>query len=137
MLQLAGLLWLIQRDFLEGTTVQELVHDALAEKPNSSGDKNIAALNKVRQSLLNMHAKHEAFGLKQPHLERTKLCDLPEASLDPGYVQQISQLRELVVRLTKPKKVGGANKALTGSQFADFFEKAAYTYDHTRVLTPR
>ena len=44
-----------------------------------------------------------AFGLKQPHLERTRLCQLTDAELDPGYVAQRTALRELVGRLAKPK----------------------------------
>ncbi|KAK9140099.1 hypothetical protein Scep_009780 [Stephania cephalantha] len=37
----AKLLWLIQRDFLQGKSVQEMVNDALRKVPNDNGDANI------------------------------------------------------------------------------------------------
>jgi hypothetical protein len=36
------MLWLIQRDFLEGKTVQQMVAEALARVPNPSQDPDIA-----------------------------------------------------------------------------------------------
>ena len=43
------------------------------------------------------------FGLRQPHLERTRLCELGDADLDPSYVSQRSELREMLFSLAKPK----------------------------------
>ncbi len=37
-----NMLWLIQRDFLEGKTVQQMVSEALARVPNPSRDPDIA-----------------------------------------------------------------------------------------------
>ena len=133
-LQLATLLWLIQRDFLEGKTVKQLVDQALAEVPNVSDDKHVDSVNKVRQSLLKMGQKNEAFGLKQPHLERTKLCELPDSAFDPTYLRQREQLRELVVAITKPKKMGSS--FLNGANFADFFEKAVTAINAGDIPSP-
>lgn len=36
-----NMLWLIQRDFLEGKTVQQMVSEALARVPNPSNDPDI------------------------------------------------------------------------------------------------
>ena len=47
--QAPNMLWLIQRDFLQGKTVQAMVTEALAEVPNPSGNPDIA---QVRQLLL-------------------------------------------------------------------------------------
>ena len=35
------MLWLIQRDFLQGKTVSAMVADALAQQPNPHGDRDI------------------------------------------------------------------------------------------------
>jgi hypothetical protein len=35
------MLWLIQRDFLQGKTVGAMVKDALAQQPNPHGDRDI------------------------------------------------------------------------------------------------
>ena len=65
--QLANLLWLIQRDFLEGKTVKQLVDNALKDVANPSLDKHITALNKVSVtrspftltlSLIERYARH-------------------------------------------------------------------------------
>lgn len=60
-------------------------------------------VNQIRASLALMARNSTAFGLRQPHLERTHLCELEDGQLDPGYVAQRSQLRELVFSLAKPK----------------------------------
>ncbi len=36
------------------------------------------------------------YSLRQPHLDRTRLCELPESELDPGYVEQMARLRGVV-----------------------------------------
>ena len=60
-------------------------------------------MNRIRASLSVVARNSTAFGLKQPHLERTRLCQLTDAELDPGYLQQRTALRELVGQLAKPK----------------------------------
>lgn len=46
-----SMLWVIQRDFLQGKSVQDLVNDALAPVPNPHNDKAIADTNTIRASL--------------------------------------------------------------------------------------
>lgn len=46
-----SMLWVIQRDFLQGKSVQQLVNDALAPVPNPNKDKAIADTNAIRSSL--------------------------------------------------------------------------------------
>jgi hypothetical protein len=50
------MLWLIQRDFLQGKSVQSLVDEALAPVENPHKDKDIAALNRIRESLTTIAA---------------------------------------------------------------------------------
>jgi hypothetical protein len=63
-------------------------------------------VNEVRASLKNMSANSTAFGLRQPHLQRTQLCTLQDDQLDPQYVAQRAQLKRLVKQLVTPKAVG-------------------------------
>jgi len=83
-----NMLWLIQRDFLQGKSVQKLVDEALAPVANPINDKDIAGLNRIRESLATIAANSTGFSLPQPHLDRTKLCELNDTDLDPKYVHQ-------------------------------------------------
>lgn len=112
-----NMLWLIQRDFLEGKTVQDMVSEALQPVANPYEDQDIAQVNKIRQSLRLVARNSTAFGLHQPHMERTKLCELADDQLDSQYIQQRSGLRELVQQLAKPKRVNG--KVMTGPALAE------------------
>ncbi|KAL4604690.1 uncharacterized protein LOC142614113 [Castanea sativa] len=117
----AKLLWLIQRDFLQGKSVQEMVDEALRHVPNNDGDKNIDMVNQIRDSLAVMGDNSTAFSLPQPHLQRTKLCDLKDGELEPMYVKKREQLKELVAGIIRPKIVQG--KHLNGKEFISFLEQ--------------
>ncbi|XWS31502.1 hypothetical protein CRYUN_Cryun23aG0081700 [Craigia yunnanensis] len=117
----AKLLWLIQRDFLQGKSVKEMVDEALRHVPNTDGDKNIDQVNQIRDSLAVMGDNSTAFSLPQPHLMRTKLCDLKDDDLDPMYVKKRELLKELVASVIHPKIVQG--KPLNGKEFVSFLEQ--------------
>lgn len=74
-------------------------------------------VNKIRQSLQLVARNSTAFGLHQPHMERTKLCELGDDQLDKKYLEQRAQLHELVQQLAKPKRVNG--KVMTGPGLAE------------------
>ncbi|EEE66682.1 hypothetical protein OsJ_23332 [Oryza sativa Japonica Group] len=61
----AKLLWLIQRDFLQGKSVQQMVDEALQRVPNNNGDKYIDEVNRIRDSLAFMGDNSTAFSLPQ------------------------------------------------------------------------
>ncbi|KAL0371243.1 UNVERIFIED_CONTAM: hypothetical protein Sangu_0442400 [Sesamum angustifolium] len=117
----AKLLWLIQRDFLQGKSVQEMVDEALRQVPNANGDKNIDQVNQIRESLAIMGDNSTAFSLPQPHLLRTKLCDLKDDELDSIYVKKREQLKTVVSSIIRPKIVQG--KSLNGKEFVSFLEQ--------------
>ncbi|KAJ1701216.1 hypothetical protein LUZ63_000995 [Rhynchospora breviuscula] len=117
----AKLLWLIQRDFLQGKSVQQMVNEALKRVPNNNGDKHIDQVNQIRDSLAVMGDNSTAFSLPQPHLQRTKLCELKDSELDQSYVAKRDQLKELVSSITRPKIVQG--KFLNGQEFVSFLEQ--------------
>ncbi|MED6192576.1 hypothetical protein PIB30_011652 [Stylosanthes scabra] len=117
----AKLLWLIQRDFLQGKSVQQMVEEALRRVPNINGDKNIDMVNQIRDSLAIMGDNSTAFSLPQPHLQRTKLCDMKDGDLEPLYVKRREQLKELVASIIRPKIVQG--KSLNGKEFVSFLEQ--------------
>lgn len=50
--------------------------------------------------------------LPQPHLDRTRLCELSDSELDPKYVSQRDALKQLVLQQAGKKVVGG--QELTG-----------------------
>lgn len=120
-LQPATMLWLIQRDFLQGKSVGEMVKSALAEQPNPESDKDISQVNRIRQSLSLIARNSTAFGLTQPHLNRTSLCALSDGALDPHYVRQRSELQDLVTALARPKAVRGA--VMTGAALAGLIQR--------------
>ncbi|KAL2323498.1 hypothetical protein Fmac_027877 [Flemingia macrophylla] len=117
----AKLLWLIQRDFLQGKSVQEMVNEALKQVPNTEGNKNIDVVNQIRESLSVMGDNSTAFSLPQPHIQRTKLCDMKDGELDQLYVKRRDQLKELVASIISPKIVQG--KTLNGKEFVSFLEQ--------------
>ncbi|CAL5219282.1 g1085 [Coccomyxa viridis] len=115
-----NMLWLIQRDFLEGKTVQQMVSEALSEVPNPTRNVDIAQVNRIRESLGRVVRNSTAAGLRQPHLERTRLCELSDAELDPVYVRQRDALRDTVRQLAHPKSVNG--QVMTGPVLAELIE---------------
>ncbi|XP_057517579.1 uncharacterized protein LOC130798560 [Amaranthus tricolor] len=117
----AKLLWLIQRDFLQGKSVQQMVTEALKRIPNLNDDKDIDQVNQIRDSLAVMGDNSTAFSLPQPHLQRTRLCDMNDTELDPGYVKKRDQLKEVVASIIRPKIVQG--KMLNGKEFVSFLEQ--------------
>lgn len=120
-LEAGNMLWLIQRDFLQGKTVDAMVADALAQQPNPHGDRDIEQVNRIRQSLSLIARNSTAFGLVQPHLERTKLCQLADEALEPKYVRQRAALQQLVTSLAHPKAVRG--ELMTGAGLAMLIER--------------
>eukprot|EP00850_Spirogloea_muscicola_P005528 SM000025S08423 [mRNA] locus=s25:657110:662613:- [translate_table: standard] len=129
--QPAKLLWLIQRDFLEGKTVQQMVDEALATVPNDSGDRDIEQVNQIRKSLAIMGGNSTAFGLRQPHLARTKLCELDDSELDGEYIRQRGELREKVTSLASPKLVQG--KTLSGKAFVALLEQTVEALNKGKI----
>ncbi|KAM3261096.1 hypothetical protein ACQJBY_052019 [Aegilops geniculata] len=117
----AKLLWLIQRDFLQGKSVQQMVNEALQRVPNDNGNKYIDEVNQIRDSLAVMGNNSTAFSLPQPHLQRTKLCDMDDKELEPLYVTRREQLKQVVGSIIKPKFVQG--KTLDGKEFVSFLQQ--------------
>jgi hypothetical protein len=62
-----------------------------------------------------------AFSLPQPHLQRTKLCDMDDRELDPLYVKRRDELKQVVASITRPKIVQG--KTLNGKEFVSFLQQ--------------
>ncbi|CAM8976738.1 unnamed protein product [Rhodiola kirilowii] len=117
----AKLLWLIQRDFLQGKSVKQMVDEALHHVPNENGDRNIEQVNQIRDSLAIMGDNSTAFSLPQPHLQRTKLCEMTDGELDPQYVKKRDELKKLVASIIRPKIVQG--RSLNGKEFVSFLEQ--------------
>ena len=115
-----AMLWLIQRDFLGGETPQAALDKALAPVPNPKGDASINRLNTVRSALARLASTSTALGLPQPHLDRTKLCELADGELAPSYLTARDRVASTVTSLATPKIVRGA--PLDGAALADLVE---------------
>nr|XP_024360229.1 guanylate-binding protein 4-like isoform X2 [Physcomitrium patens] len=120
-LEPAKLLWLIQRDFLEGKSVQAMVEEALQTVPNPDNNKDIFQVNRIRKSLSLMAENSTAFSLPQPHLERTKLCEMGDSELHHSYVSQRERLKKVVTSMIRPKIVQGGT--ITGKDFVSLLEQ--------------
>lgn len=128
-----NMLWLIQRDFLEGKTVQEMLSSALAPVANTFADKDIDQINRIRSSLSIIAKNSTAFGLRQPHLERTKLCSMEDEDLDATYVQQRESLHRVVHQLATPKIYLG--KVMMGRDLADLVERVVKALNDREIPT--
>ncbi|CAN1131821.1 Guanylate-binding protein 4 [Linum perenne] len=99
----------------------EMVDEALRRVPNQDGDKNIDQVNQIRESLAIMGDNSTAFSLPQPHLQRTKLCELKDSELEQSYVSRREKLKKIVSSIIRPKIVQG--KSLNGEEFVAFLEQ--------------
>lgn len=129
----ASMIWLIQRDFLEGDSLQQTLMKALQPVENPQGDPGLAQLNHIRQGLKAIAKSSTAIGLPQPHLDRTKLCDLDESAFDRKYVQQRDALRRLVFDLVGPKEMGG--RVLDGEGLASLIEQTVKALNEREIPT--
>ncbi|XP_050367197.1 uncharacterized protein LOC126785517 isoform X2 [Argentina anserina] len=125
------LLWLIQREFLEGKSVEQVVHDALLTVPNHNGNKNIEMVNQIRDSISIMGYNITAFSLPQPHLQRSKLCDMLDDELDPTYIKNMGQLIPFVANMIRLKTLQG--QPLHGKEFLSLLDQILEVANHVEI----
>lgn len=128
-----NMVWLIQRDFLKGDSVAASLAGALRPVPNPHKDEGISQLNRIRESLHLISGNSTAIGLPQPHLDRTRLCDLGDDALDAGYKEQREALRALVLSSAQPKVVQG--QPLTGAGLADLIRQVTTALNEREIPT--
>lgn len=128
-----SMVWVIQRDFLQGVDPNEALHEALAQVPNPSGDEGLAQLNRIRAGLHRLAAKSVAIGMPQPHLERTRLCELPDVDLTASYRASRERVRRAVVEGAEPKVVSGG--ALDGRGLAALLRRAVAALNDKEIPT--
>jgi hypothetical protein len=71
--------------------------------------------------------------LPQPHLDRTKLCDLDDSQLEPRYVSQRDGLRSLVRAQAVAKVVGG--RARSGARLAGLLQSLVKALNAKQIPT--
>lgn len=71
---------------MQGRSASELVAQVLAPVSNPKQDPDLSQLNHIRASLATIAANSTGYSLTQPHLERTRLCELADSKLDPSRV---------------------------------------------------
>jgi hypothetical protein len=74
-----------------------------------------------------------AFGLPQPHLDRTRLCELPDAELASSYRAARDALRVHLVDSARPKALRG--KVLSGAGLADLVEALVFALNEREMPT--
>ncbi|CAN0898150.1 NADH dehydrogenase [ubiquinone] flavoprotein 2, mitochondrial [Linum grandiflorum] len=72
---------------------------------NNGLSNEIFYVNQIRESLAIMGDNSTAFSLLQPHLQRTKLCELKDIELEQSYVSRREKLKEIVSGIIRPKIV--------------------------------
>eukprot|EP01052_Picozoa_sp_SAG31_P031139 SAG31_NODE_3269_length_4478_cov_2.680521_4_plen_103_part_00 len=99
-----------------------------------TGPQGTLELNRIRSSLTVF--KQLGFGLRQPALDRTKLCELADSDLDPAYVRQRDQLKAMVYEevLARPKMLSA--KYLDGRGLADFVRKVGTALNERYARAP-
>ncbi|EFJ48035.1 hypothetical protein VOLCADRAFT_60759, partial [Volvox carteri f. nagariensis] len=128
-----SMLWLIQRDFLTGQTADQLVKAVLAPVPNPQHDAGLEALNQVRSSLSALARNSTGFSLRQPHIDRARLCEIPDEELDPTYVRQREELKQLVQSLARPRALRGM--PLNGPQLASLVSRMVEALNQQEIPT--
>ncbi|XRB05729.1 GB1/RHD3-type G domain-containing protein [Pycnococcus provasolii] len=130
------LYWLIQRDFLEGSTVQQAVDTALAKHANPDNNRDLAQLNDVRLSLRSLGWEHIGRGLRQPHVDRTRLCELTDDQLDSTYVTQMHDLRHDIRSraASQPRRLAILrDSAMDGKALATLIERVVEALSDTEL----
>ncbi|GFR45921.1 hypothetical protein Agub_g7379, partial [Astrephomene gubernaculifera] len=87
----------------------------------------------VRASLSALARTSTGFSLPQPHLDRTRLCDIPDAQLDPGYVRQREALKALVRQLAAPKSLHG--RVMRGPELAGLVARMVAALNEQEIPT--
>ena len=131
-----ALLWLVQRDFLQGSTVNDYLRQALQPVPHQPSDQHGERLNAIRASLAafdglggggsssgnalgggglggggggnagNPLGGMAGMGLVQPHVRRTELCELSPSDLAPEYLAGMRKVRGWVAQHASGKGSG-------------------------------
>uniref|UniRef100_A0A0E0D865 GB1/RHD3-type G domain-containing protein n=1 Tax=Oryza meridionalis TaxID=40149 RepID=A0A0E0D865_9ORYZ len=102
-----------------GISCKENLFNKWSMKPSNGYLTKV--VNQIRDSLAVMGNNSTAFSLPQPHLQRTKLCDMDDKELDPLYVKRRDELKQVVASITRPKIVQG--KTLNGKEFVSFLQQ--------------
>ena len=74
-------------------------------------------VNRIRNSISALSQDSVAFGLPQPHLDRTRLCEIPDSELNPDYILHREDLRRHLHSTARAKSLRGAS--LSGPGLAD------------------
>ena len=144
-----ALLWLVQRDFLQGGSVEAYLQQAL--KPTSEErkvDEHSRRLDQVREALNSCFGRMRAMGLVQPHVKRTQLCSLPRSSFEPDYLKGAAEVSAFVTQhssiaatASATPSAGGATsgsggrRGLDGRTFATLVERVVEALNAHEIPT--
>ena len=128
-----ALLWLVQRDFLQGGSVENYLQQALNPTAASTSaganakpaDEHAQRLDQVREALKACFGRMRAMGLVQPHVRRTELCSLPRSSFDAEYLKGAAEVSTFVREHSTPapQTRSSASRALSGEALANLVSR--------------
>ena len=117
-----AMLWLVQRDFLQGGSVDEYLRAALKPVAVAPNDAHATRLNTIRQ-VLGKFTRMRGLGLPQPHDKRTALCELEAHKLSAEYRAGMGRVQHWVALNAPgrgaPRWLGGSEIALSVRQVVD------------------
>ena len=117
-----AMLWLVQRDFLQGGSVDEYLKEALKPVAAAPNDEHASRLNTIRQ-VLSKFTRMRGLGLPQPHDKRTALCELEVHKLSAEYRAGMGRVQHWVALNAPgrgaPRWLGGGEISLSIRQVVD------------------
>ena len=131
-----ALLWLVQRDFLEGSTVDAYLRAALKQQEHPPSDEHGQQLNAIRAQLSTFEGEGsgmEGFGLPQPHVQRTALCDLGPSALSPEYLSGLDHVRSWVAQHSTGR--GSGRMWRSGAELAAQVQQLVKVLNAQRIPT--
>ena len=127
-----SLLWLVQRDFLQGSTVDSFLKHALRSDDHPDS-KHAERLNKIRGSL-GVFRHMMGMGLVEPHHKRTQLCTLDRGKFDREYLQGLANVSRYISSYGVPKQPT-PGRPLNGAALATLTSRLVQALNTPRIPT--
>ena len=136
-----AMLWLVQRDFLQGGSVEEYLREALKPVAAPPGDEHAAQLNTIRE-VLGKFKNMRGLGLPQPHDQRTSLCEIEAHKFSPEYRAGLGRVERWLAQHTTPSQAGdrirtaGGHGWLHGAELSQVVAQVVNALNEHDIPTP-
>ena len=136
-----AMLWLVQRDFLQGGSVDEYLREALKPVAAPPGDEHAAQLNTIRE-VLGKFKNMRGLGLPQPHDQRTSLCEIEPHKFSSEYRAGLGRVERWLAQHTTPAQAGdrirtaGGHGWLHGAELSQVVSQVVSALNEHDIPTP-